>query len=371
MIELALTGMAPGGEAVGRHEGLVCFVPFGLPGERVEVEIVERRKNFARARLLRVLAPAPERAAPACRHFGTCGGCSWQHATYAAQLGFKTAIVREQLARIGRLPDAEVRPCIASPAPYGYRNHARLAADPQGRAGYRMAASHTVFAVEECPILEWGLQEELEEVKTLRLEPGDEVLLRAPMQPIEVGAFTYWASEESFFQVNTGVAALLVDEVLAALRPQRGEAVLDLYAGVGLFTLPIAAAVMGRGGRVLGVEANATAVADARRALAAYPHATMLAATVEAGLRSAEVAGARWDAVLLDPPRKGVERAALERIAALEAERLVYVSCDPATLARDLALLREGGYATLYAQPLDMFPQTAHVECVALMSRKD
>lgn len=366
MITLTLTAMAPGGEAVGRHEGMVVFVPLALAGERVEIEIVEQRSRYARGRLLRVLEASPERVAPACRHFGACGGCAWQHIDYAAQVRFKTEIVREQMARVARLPHADVRPCVPSPSPYAYRNSARMAAGPGGRAGYRAAGSHRVIPIAECPILEWGLQEELEEVRRLELEPGDEVALRVPMQPIAVGGFSYQVSPESFFQVNTAVAQLLAGEALRALALQPGEAVLDLYCGAGLFTLPAAAAVAGQGGRVLGIEANGSAAQDARRNLAAYGHASILTATVENALARAQVTSTRWDAVLLDPPRKGVEREALARVVALQAARIVYVSCDPATLARDAAILSEAGYRMVYAQPFDMFPQTAHVETVAL-----
>jgi tRNA/tmRNA/rRNA uracil-C5-methylase (TrmA/RlmC/RlmD family) len=362
-IVLTMTGMAPGGEAVGRHEGLVVFVTGALPGETVRAAVTERRSTWARARLLDVLEAAPERTAPRCRHFGVCGGCDWQQIEDSAQVAFKTGIVREQLARLARLPHAEVRPCLPSPSSYGYRNSTRLAATADGRPGYRLRGSHTVFAVEECPILEPVLQGELEEVKQMTLEPGDEVSLRVPA-PIRVGAFEYRVGSDSFFQVNTAMAGRLVDETLAALSPRAGDRVLDLYAGVGLFTLPLAAAV-GPGGRVLAVEAAASAVADGRLNSAGLPQVGWLEASVEQAVRSGEVHTGRWSHVLLDPPRRGVEKEALATIAGLRAPVLVYVSCDPATLARDTLLLRERGYRLTWAQPLDLFPQTAHIETVA------
>jgi len=363
-IFLTLTGMAPKGEALGRHEGLVIFVAGGLPGEVVRVQIIEQHTSWARASLLEVLQPAPERVAARCRHFDRCGGCNWQHVEYTAQLAFKTNIVREQMARIARLPDANVRDCLGSPSPYGYRNTARLAVAPDGRVGYRMPASHEVLAIEECPILEPALQQELGELRGLRLDPGDEVVLRVPAEPLRVGKFDYFVSIDSFFQVNSAMAGQLVNEVMAALALEGGESVLDLYAGVGLFTLPIAAAV-GRQGRVLAIESSPSAVADGRRNAAAFPQVAWLEARVEEGMARPEVAATGWQRLLLDPPRRGVDRDALRAMAALRAAVIVYVSCDPATLARDTQLLGEHGYRLHAAQPLDLFPQTAHVETVA------
>lgn len=366
--ELLLTGMAPGGDALGRHEGMVVFVTGALPGERVRVQLTERRASWGRARLLELLEQAPTRTAPRCRHVGLCGGCTWQHVEYGAQLAFKREIVREQLARIGRLPDVEVRPCLPSPNAFGYRNTTRLATTQQGRPGYRVAGSQSVFAVEECPILEPSLQAELDIVRAMVLAAGDEVTLRVHMQPLRVGAFDYHVSLDSFFQVNTAVAARLVDEVIDALALQPGQKVLDLYAGVGLFTLPMAALV-GSAGSVLAVEASPTATADGRLNSRSLAQVNWLAAPVEEAVTRNEVAGTRWSALLLDPPRRGVEKQALLALAALGAPTLVYVSCDPATLARDAALLAAQGYQLRFAQPIDLFPQTAHVETVAVFRR--
>ncbi len=367
-LELLLTGMAPGGDALGRHEGMVIFVAGALPGERARVQLTERKASWGRARLLEVLEPAPERVIPACRHFGLCGGCTWQHVEYAAQLGFKHAIVREQLARIARLPDVEVRPCLPSPQPFGYRNTTRLATTAEGRAGYRVAGSHTVFPVQECPILEPALQADLETVRAMVLDPGDEVTLRVEADPIRVGAFDYTVSLDSFFQVNTAMAAHLVDAVMSALALQPGQRVLDLYAGVGLFTLPMAAQV-GSAGHVLAVESAPSAIADGRRNSRSLPQVSWLETPVEEAVTRTELTRTLWSAILVDPPRRGVEKEALLALASLRAPTLVYVSCDPATLARDAALLTEQGYRLLSAQPLDLFPQTAHVETVATFAR--
>ena len=359
--------MAAGGEALGRYEGLVVFVPFGLPGEIVRVRLVEHKRHFARGAIVDVLKAAPERVTPSCRHFGVCGGCDWQSIDYAAQLRFKTAIVREQLQRIGKLEEVEVRPCVPSPQPYHYRNHARLAVAPNGRLGYRAARSHAVISVEECPILESELTEVLGNAFVQPADSGfTEVVLYAWEEAIDVAGVRYRVSPGVFFQANTAVAELLIDEVLAGLALSGSERVLDLFCGVGLFTVPLAQ----RAASVVGVEAHPAAAADAQFNLATAGVAgTIVVADVGVALAAADIEQTPWDAVVLDPPRTGIEGAALARLAELAAPTLVYVSCDPATLARDVRYLCEHGYKLTAVQPFDMFPQTHHVETVAWLTR--
>lgn len=367
-VTLALTGMAPTGEALGRHEGMVVFVPFGLPGETVRVRLVERKRTFGRGEIVERLTDAADRVAPLCPYFGRCGGCDWQHVDYAEQLRFKTALVAEQLARIGKLPDPPVRPCVPSPTAYEYRNHARLHVTAEGRAGYRAARSHAIVPVADCPICEPPLRAALAELAAQRVDPaaGDEIELRAWQQAIEVRGVTYQAGEGAFFQANTAVAGLLVDAVLSALALRGGERVLDLYCGVGLFTVPLAV----RGAQVTGVEANPLATADLERNFAAAGvTGRILTGNVQEALRGPAITGQPWNAVLLDPPRTGVDAPALAVLLDLRAPQLLYVSCEPSTLARDLRVLLDGGYRLEWVQPFDMFPQTRHVETLALLAR--
>lgn len=375
-LRLTLDRIAPTGEAVGRSEdGLVVFVPFALPGEEVEVEVVHRRRHFARARPTRVLRPSPDRVAPVCPHFADCGGCDWQHAAYEAQLRFKTEIVREQLARIGGIPDAPVQPCVPSPAPYGYRNRIQLVPDAAGRLGYRARGSHQVVPVEACPIAAPAINAWLRAQPEVRFkQPVDVRVFDEGVQLAQagvegrcsVGGWTYVVLGEAFFQVNTPVAALLIGEVLRALALGGEEHVLDLYCGVGLFTRPIAE----RARLAWGVESNPAAASAARQNLSGLP-AKVLTADVGEALRRPALRAVRWDAVVLDPPRAGVEQSALKALIQLASPRVVYVSCDPATLARDARALLQAGYRLERVQPLDMFPQTRHVESVAVFSLAD
>jgi 23S rRNA (uracil1939-C5)-methyltransferase len=380
---IELERMTPSGECIGRVDGLAVFVAHALPSERAEIEVIHRRRNFARARITRVLRPSPDRVAAPCPHFGACGGCDWQHIRYEAQVRFKTGTVREQLARIGGLANAEVRECIASPLPYAYRNRIQLVASANGRLGYRARDSHDVIEVEACPIADARLNAFITEAR-VAAQPGATVDLRTDgvdaraRLPSHDGApderklrFTlngehYGVSDDSFFQVNTGVAESLVAEVMKAFAPLSDARVLDLYCGAGLFTVPLAR----RGHHVVGVEVSASAVADARTNTVIFDQrATILQDDVAAALNRRSIREHAWDAVVLDPPRAGMKKEALDALISLNAPRIVYVSCDPATLARDARLLCNGGYALAFAQPLDMFPQTRHVETVAVFTR--
>lgn len=367
-----LEAMAPTGECVARQNGLTLFVAMGIPGERVEVEIIHRRRSWVRARIVRVIAPSSTRIAPPCPCAGHCRGCDWQHIDYAAQLEYKAGIVREQLARMGGLASAPVQPCMPSPHAFGYRNRIQLVASPRGRLGYRARQSQAVVEIDSCPIADSAIN---------ALLPGDghaagaQVELRAhdagavcdASQPIHitVGRHTYRTGGRAFFLVNTAAAALLVDEVLRALDLRGDERVLDLYCGVGLFTAPIAQAAA----VVAGVESSIEACEEARYNLRdCLADASIMAMDAGEALRTPALREKQWDAVVLDPPRAGVEYATLLDLIALESPKLVYVACDPGTLARDARLLCAKGYSLLNVQPLDMFPQTHHVETVAVFT---
>jgi tRNA/tmRNA/rRNA uracil-C5-methylase (TrmA/RlmC/RlmD family) len=408
--EVTCHGVAHGGEAVARlADGRVVFIPFALPGERVRVRVVDDRRRFARAELLQVLEPSPDRVEPACPHFGPgrCGGCAWQHLRPQAQAELKARLVREQLAHLGRLPDVPVLPTLRPAAPgqpegFGYRERATLTAAPDGRLGFLRASSHQVHPVDRCPLLAGDLQELPGQLG--RHPAGAKVRLRRGaggerLAVLEAGAASHthfrppigvsWAtvrgsgkvvegegapfvtervagvelhvSAASFFQVHRAGTEALVELVGRALEPAPGEVLLDLYAGVGLF----AATVGARAGRVVAVESWKPATRDARRNLRGHPDATVLQDDVANALPRLGAA----DVAVLDPPRAGAGARVLERLAALGPRAVALVSCDPAALARDVRILTDLGYHAAWVQPVDLFPQTAHVEAVTALRR--
>jgi 23S rRNA (uracil1939-C5)-methyltransferase len=406
VVELQLTAMAHGGSALGRHSGQVIFVPYAIPGETVRAEIVESHTRWARARLLEVLEPSPHRVEPPCPYFGRdrCGGCHFQHIAYEAQAGFKREVVVDQLARLGGLRDAQVDEIIGAAEPWGYRNHAQFSLTPEGRLGFLTADSHQVIPVEECLILEPLLDElwaaldmewpqlrrlsmrcgsatgdrmaifELEQYEDFDIEvdfPVSCVILLADDEAVvlmgnahlteHVAGRDYRISAGSFFQVNTGGAEALVELVRDYLAPTGGDSLVDLYCGVGLFGLALADRV----GRVTGIEADPSAAGDFRHNARGLDQVTLVEGTADASLVHLEEP---VDLLVLDPPRSGAGKQVMGQIARLEPWRIAYVSCDPATLARDARHLTGKGYSLERVQPVDLFPQTYHIESVALFT---
>jgi 23S rRNA (uracil1939-C5)-methyltransferase len=407
-IELKLTAMAHGGTALGRHEGQVIFVPYAIPGETVRVERVETHPRWARARLLEVLDRSPLRVDPPCPYFGPerCGGCQFQHIEYEGQADLKREVVVDQLARVGGLHNVQVQEIIGAAEPWGYRNHVQFSISPEGRLGFQSADSHDIVPVSECLILDPLLDElwaaldmewpqlarlsmrcgsatgdlmavfELEHYEDFDIEvdfPVSCVLLLADGEAVvlmgnahlteHVAGHDFRVSAASFFQVNTGGAEALVQIVQDLLAPQGDETLLDLYCGVGLFGLSLAEEV----GRVIGLEASSSAAADFRHNARGLEGVQLIEGS--AGALLPEIADAA-DLVLLDPPRSGAGKEVVAEIVRLGPQRVVYVSCDPATLARDARHLTQSGYVLVTVQPLDLFPQTHHIESVALFSRQ-
>ncbi len=405
-VELRLDALAHGGEALGRYEGRVIFVPYAIPGEVVRVEIVEENRRFARARLVEVVEPSPVRVEPLCPHFGAgkCGGCHLQQIAYPAQARLKGLVVVDQLRRIGKFEEPPVLEPIPDASGWEYRNHARFHVDAEGRPGFVATDGQRILPIEECPILHPNLREllaaldmRLPYVEWLELRTGtatgDLMLVLqtvgeeppalqvdAPLSIVQVrhdGALapligldyieerflerTFRISATSFYQVNTPQAERLIELVTEALALEEGEAVLDAYAGVGMFTAFLAES----GAYITAIEGSHLAVADARHNLADFERVRVLEGAVESVLPDLE---ARFDAVLVDPPRAGLAREVLDAIVAAEPSRIAYVSCDPATLARDARRLAAQGYALRWVQPVDLFPQTYHIENVALFT---
>jgi 23S rRNA (uracil1939-C5)-methyltransferase len=452
IIEVELTDLAYGGDAVGRYEGRAVFVTGGLPGELVRAQLIRERSNYARAVLVEVLRKSPDRVEPRYPELGESGGFQWQHLAYPAQLIWKTRITRQLLMRVGHFQNPPVQPTIGMPAgsdPWRYRTVAQFAIGNDGSIGFRRAASHDVLDMPDCPLVhpaldalyqgvrEWMLTRwgsdapEYAERFTLRvaLNAPPEILpgISAPpatnkpagLLAIETrpgGAFdaaggphaigaailealpglvgvvilglpggrgrvvvgqdfvheqvmdrTFRISAGSFFQVNAAQTPVLVQEALAALRPRRSDWALDGYSGVGLFSLFLAEYVT----HVHAIESQPSAVTDARASatLNAVTNITNTEGVLERVLGQLRRQNERIDIALVDPPRAGCHPRALTEIKQVGPRALVYVSCDPSTLARDLQLVCSDTYQLVSVQPVDMFPFTSHIECVALCER--
>jgi len=363
-VTLQLDAMTYGGEAIGRLDGKAIFARGGIAGEQVLAQVIKDRGHFAWATVVDVLGPSPDRVRPRCPYFGfeakSCGGCHWQHIDYAAQLRWKTEIVREQLRRIGRIPQAPVREAIPSPDVWAYRNHARFSIAPDGRPGFQAAHSNRVIPIDECHIVQPPI---LERLHSFNKDPGVERLdVRSFQSSIMVKGIAFHVSGDSFFQVNTSLLQTLVDQVVHRLALQGGEAVLDAYCGVGLFSRFVAQ----RAGRVIGIESGSSAIEDARRNLAEFDQVDLHEGLVEDLL---PVLDEKIDAAIFDPPRAGCGDKVIQAVLDHQIERLVCVSCDPSTLARDARQLMDGGYGLVDVQPLDMFPHTFHIETISTWVR--
>jgi len=416
-LELDLDGIAQGGEGVGRWNDRVVFARGGLPGERVLVRLTERRGSYAHGIAAEVLKSSPDRVLP--RQPGA-DHMPWQHIAYPAQLRFKRQIMADQLAKIGGLETIPVVETIAASRPWNYRNSTRL--HGQGRRiGYFASHSRDLREIADDPLLLPVLNDlllELADVVHAGLPAPGEIILRAseaynyalaafrgaagadladlrrlagawrlrcpalagvvllsasgrPLEALgadvlieELGGIAFQLHATGFFQVNVAAAERLLALVRDGLELRGRERLLDLYCGAGAFALPLAAAVA----HVLGIEEHAGAIEDARATAAAngVANAEFEVGRVEMALARRDVT---FDAVVLDPPRRGCHPRALAELLRLAPARIVYVSCHPATLARDLKQLSAGGYQVVRVQPVDLFPQTAHIESVTTLHR--
>lgn len=418
---MVIERLAAGGDGVGHLGPKVVFVPQTAPGDEVEVDLREERRTWCRARALRVVTPGPDRVAPRCPAFGACGGCDWLHLTYAAQLAAKRAIVDDALRRIGRLDPPPVAPTLPCADEFGYRHRARLhlARLPDAAAfGFFRHRSHEVIPLEACPVLHPALNAVLgaltetgrrharafagctgarlatgwdgaavrlllhggptapfslpdaaaRGVREAAAARGARLLLAdSPGEPLRLGPGpdALESTGETFTQVNLRQNPTLVDEVFGLAAPLPGEEVLDLCCGLGNLAVPAAA----RGCRVTGVDLDPQAISQARENARRLGYgATFIRDDAAAATRALAGAGRRFSLVLLNPPRTGAREAATV-IPGLSPSRIVVVSCDPATLARDAAALAAGGYVLDAVRPIDLFPQTAHMETVTRFRR--
>ena len=412
-----------GGDCLARVEGKAVFVPLGLPGETVSARVVEEKRNFAKAELVDVLAASPDRVAPRCPYFGSCGGCSYQHATYAAQLALKRAVLRETLERAAVTIPAEIATLAGEP--WGYRNRIRLAMTPDGCVGYRGRRSNEIVPVDECPIAAPLLMEiaaalqrfladgagpvavteielftnprfsevlvtvyceakpaapaegwlatmlaSLPRVTGVRLQLADggihpHILAAAGAEDLRYDAagVSYQVNHGAFFQVNR----FLVDDFAGLVAGGRGgNLAWDLFAGVGLFARQLASGFK----QVLAVESAEASFAGLKHNLEGTTGTAIGSTTLDFLRRNRAQREARPDLIVLDPPRAGLDTETVQLLAQIHAPSMVYVSCDPATLGRDLRALCLERYSVESVTFVDMFPQTFHLETLACLRRR-
>ena len=363
-ITVSINDIAFGGEGVARHEDFVVFIPFVTLGELVEAEITEVKKSFARAKLVQVIQASPERVAAQCPYFGTCGGCQYQHIDYQAQIRIKHKQIADLFQRIGGIDPGLVLPVIPCPQPYGYRNRIMIRSQwdkfKQGlNIGFVRHDCGLVVDIEGCKIAEPALNDQILHVRANPPPKGGiKVVLRIKPEGWEV-------PPDSFFQNNFFLVPKLVEVVGDRLKAAGSRHLIDLYCGVGFFGIELAGQVES----FVGVEYDRMAIRSAQKNAATRQirNGEFLAGPSEEmlpGLMSRFKPEATT--VLIDPPRKGCQPQMLETLRSMRPAQVIYVSCHPATMARDLNILcAESVFTVAKVTPLDMFPQTAHVECVA------
>jgi 23S rRNA (uracil1939-C5)-methyltransferase len=405
MLDVEIERILPGGVGLAHAAGKTIFVALAAPGDCLRVTIDRQQGNVSFASIEEILKPSPVRVEPPCPYFGRCGGCDFQQMTYEAQLEAKAEMIRDCLHRIARLETPPEIVVQASPKEWRYRARATWQVDrDEERIGYYERASRRVCDVADCAVLVPDLQGTLEQVratpigafpaglKHIEVVAGANSLTQgssyqshssvnvnesAPVSlapefaqfhtsevSLKVGDEAYCYNAEAFFQINQDLIAPLI---ASAVSNAGGDYALDLYSGVGLFTLPLARSFR----RVIGVEANHVASRFARRNLqqAQLTSARVVTVSVADWLRANSARLGPIDFILLDPPRAGAESTVIRSMLDLRPAHISYVSCDPATLARDLKKLFAGGYAVDSIEAFDMFPQTHHVETVARLSR--
>lgn len=401
-IQLTLTTLTYGGDAMGRHAGKAIFVPFALPGETVRARIVEDRKNFARAELLEILSPSPRRVTPKCAHFGACSGCHYQHLPYPDQLAAKAAILRDQLQRIGKIENPPVAPTVPAPEVWRYRAQASFQRDGEGRLSF-LGVDGDALPISECPILAGPLAALWPQVDATSLPTPDLLTFRQgadddqmlilesddPTPPeleleadislahlyadhavilagddhliIEVNGRLFRVSAASAFPENPAMTGRMIEHILAHLPPTPAF-IVDVFAGAGLLSAFLAP----RCQRLAAIEDLPAAAEDFAANLDAFDNVELYEAAPRLALPALD---AQPDGVILHPDSSGLERDDLDALLSVAAPTVFYISSDPSTLARDAARLMAGGYRLEQSTPFDVMPHTARIDSVSIFVR--
>ena len=384
-LRLTLEGWSRLGEAHATYDGRNFLVFGGIPGEEVVAEVIKCRPEYTAAVVVEVLKPSRHRTVAPCPYFGSCTGCQWQHVNYDHQLQVKRQMVLDALGSVGGFDQASVSPTVPSPEQYGYRNHARVTVGRRkGDLGFVNRESRRFVPIDRCLLMHPWINESLQQLQgkcaettqmSLRygVNTGDflvqpalknqEVALPSGQKHYQesLGGHEFRIAASSFFQVNTSQAAGMVQLVRDGLELSGKELLVDAYAGVGTFAILLAPYAR----KVIAIEESSSAVRDAKVNAGGMDGIQFIQGKTEDVLAQIRE---RPHAVILDPPRAGCDRTTLEAVKQLAPLRMVYVSCDPDTLARDLKILCQGPFRLERVQPIDMFPQTHHVECIATLS---
>ena len=404
--ELVIDSIANGGEGIGRlPDGRAVFVPFTIPGEMVRVRVLDEKKGYVRGELVEVINPAGNRIQPRCKHFCICGGCHFQHLRYRDQLEIKTNIIEDVLLRVGGLSGINILPIVPSLVEWDYRNNVQYHLHTSGKLGYQRHLSNEVIPIDECFLpsqnlgdlrtrLDLDIQTGIKRV-SIREGMDEEILIvlegensELPEMEIDLPASVihlsdigkivlagndflmmqvkdkrFKVSAESFFQVNTQMAEKMVDHVLSLIPQGKLNCLVDLYCGVGLFS----AFTADKTNKLIGIEFSHAACMDYAENLDEFDHVELYEGSTDVILARLDI---RPDVVIVDPPRAGIGNATLDALIRLKPDRIIYVSCDQATLARDASRLVKGGYSFIQLTPFDLFPQTYHIESVSLFDIK-
>ena len=400
-----------GGDGLGRlPDGRAVFVPFTLPGELVTIEFSDEKGKFARGKLIEVLVPSPKRVSPPCPHFGVCGGCHYQMLAYEDQVQLKAAVLREQLERLGGLSFSQALEFTPSPHPFSYRNQVQFHPLTDGRLGYMSAEGNQLIPIQTCLLPLQGIQDAWPQIDiaedqeltrvTFREDSRGEILAllegvdpeppdletdlpislvyKAKDSPrlfmlagedslyFSLQGKDYLVSPESFFQVNQEVAEAMLKYVLSELPSTSIPEILELYSGVGFFSRFLAERCL----HLVAIEAAPSACYDFVDNLNAFDHVELYEGAVEEVLPSLVTSLPHPQLVVLDPPRSGLQSKTREALLSLAPEQIIYVSCDPASLARDLKVFMANGYELKNLRGFDMFPQTYHIETVVWISKR-
>ena len=384
IVKIKIDSVAFGGEGVGRIDNFVAFIPFSAPGDELEIEITQLKKKFVRGRILKIIKESPLRVKPLCRYYEKCGGCCYQHLNYEYQLKVKKKQVQDAFWKIGKMADAHVLDVIASPKIYNYRGKAQYHAENISKGwaiGFLDVSGGKIVDIERCEIMEETINEEmvaLREDKRSKYNKKDltiwsECFSREANEKESiirvVKGKKFLVPRDGFFQANLYLTDKLVDEICRLAASDKLDALIDAYCGSGLFSVFLSSFAE----NIIGIEINEKSVKYARinAANAGAGNAKFISGDIEKVLQKRFLpSGCKADLIVLDPPRTGCEKTVLKAIVDLRPRKVIYISCNPATQARDVKFLKDYDYDLRCLLPLDMFPQTEHIEVVGLLERR-